>query len=99
MRQTHRAGEKLFVDFVGPALPLTDGGRAHVFVAALGASTYIFACATAGHKTEHWVSGMTRALAYISGVPQLIVPDNASPRSSRTCRRRTERIASSRPPG
>lgn len=76
MRQIHRAGEKLFVDFAGPTLPLTDGGRAHVFVAALGASSYTFACATAGQKTEHWVSGMTRALAYIGGVPQLIVPDN-----------------------
>lgn len=76
MRQIHRAGEKLFVDFAGPTLPLTNGGHAHVFVAALGASSYTFACATAGEKTEHWVDGMTRALTYIGGVPQLIVPDN-----------------------
>ena len=38
MRQIHRAGEKLFVDFAGPTLPLTTGRRAHIFVAAMGAS-------------------------------------------------------------
>ncbi|WP_413926074.1 Mu transposase domain-containing protein [Caballeronia cordobensis] len=46
MRQIHRAGEKLFVDFAGPTLPLTTGRRAHIFVAAMGASSYTFACAT-----------------------------------------------------
>jgi transposase len=56
MRQIHRAGEKLFVDFAGPTLALTDGSRAHVFVAALGASSYTFACATAGQKTEHRIA-------------------------------------------
>lgn len=76
MRQIHRAGEKLFVDYAGPTLALADGGRANIFVAALGASSYTFACATAGQKTEHWIAGMTRALAFIGGVPQMIVPDN-----------------------
>ena len=43
MRQQHRAGEKLFADFAGPAVPILarDGGvefEAHVFVAVLGAS-------------------------------------------------------------
>jgi transposase len=76
MQQVHRAGEKLFVDFAGPTLALTDGSRAHVFVAALGAFSYTFACATAGQKTEHWVDAMTRALTFIGGVPQMIVPDN-----------------------
>jgi transposase len=36
MRQIHRAGEKLFVDFAGPTLPLASGRRAHIFVAAIG---------------------------------------------------------------
>jgi len=47
MRQVHHAGEKLFIDFAGQTVPLTDGGRAHIFVAAMGASGYSFACATA----------------------------------------------------
>jgi len=46
MRQAHRSGEKLFIDFAGPTLPLADGGRAHFFVAALGASSYTYARAT-----------------------------------------------------
>jgi hypothetical protein len=46
MRQVHRAGEKLFIDYAGPTIGLTDGSRAHIFVAALGASSYIYACAT-----------------------------------------------------
>lgn len=37
MRQIHRAGEKLFIDYAGPTIALTDGSRAHIFVAALGA--------------------------------------------------------------
>jgi transposase len=43
MRQVHRAGEKLFIDFAGPTMALTDGSRAHIFVAAMGASSYTFA--------------------------------------------------------
>ena len=38
MRQHRRAGEKLFIDFAGSTMPLQDGRRAHVFVAAMGAS-------------------------------------------------------------
>ena len=39
MRQIHRAGEKLFIDFAGPTIGLTDGSRAHIFVAAMGVSS------------------------------------------------------------
>lgn len=46
LRQIHRAGEKLFIDFAGPTVGLSDGNRAHIFVAALGASSYTFVCAT-----------------------------------------------------
>ena len=45
MRQTHVAGEKLFVDYAGDTVPVFDGAtgeerQAHVFVAVLGASNY-----------------------------------------------------------
>ncbi|MGF6653013.1 transposase [Paraburkholderia youngii] len=76
MRQIHRAGEKLFVDFAGPTLPLTTGRRAHIFVAAMGASSYTFACATPAETMEDWLGGIARALTFYGGVPQLIVPDN-----------------------
>ena len=48
MRQTHAAGEKLFVDFAGDTVavfdPLTGVTRqAHIFVSALGASNFTYA--------------------------------------------------------
>ncbi len=76
MRQTHRAGEKLFIDFAGPTIELVGGSRAHIFVAALGASSYTFACATPRQTMADWLDGCARALTFIGGVPQLIVPDN-----------------------
>jgi hypothetical protein len=45
MRQHRRAGEKLFVDYAGSTVPLSDGARAQVFVSAMAASSYVFACA------------------------------------------------------
>lgn len=76
MRQIHRAGEKLFIDYAGPTIALTDGSRAHIFVAALGASSYTFACATPRETMADWLASTAKALSFIGGVPQLIVPDN-----------------------
>jgi transposase len=76
MRQIHRAGEKLFIDFAGPTLALSDGGRAHIYVAAMGASSYTFACATERETMTDWLDSTARALAFYGGVPTLIVPDN-----------------------
>ena len=76
MRQIHRAGEKLFIDFAGPTIALSDGGRAHIFVAAMGASSYTFACATPRETMVDWIESTVKALAFYGGVTQLIVPDN-----------------------
>lgn len=81
MRQTHRGGEKLFADYAGPAIPIIDAATgeirpASIFVAVLGASSYTFACATPGQTQADWLDGIGRALAFIGGVPELIVPDN-----------------------
>jgi len=76
MRQQHRAGEKLFVDYAGPTLDLADGGRGQVFVAAMGASSYTFACVTADQSMRSWLGSIARTLRFMGGVPQMIVPDN-----------------------
>ncbi|MGH8190337.1 MAG: IS21 family transposase [Rhodanobacteraceae bacterium] len=81
MRQTHRAGEKVFIDYAGPTVDIVnpDTGelrRAHIFVAVLGASNYTYACATEGEKQIDWLRGLTQALAFFGGVPALVVPDN-----------------------
>jgi transposase len=76
MRQIHRAGEKLFIDFAGPTVGLTDGSRAHIFVAAMGASSYTYACATPRETMVDWLDSTARALRYYGGCTQLIIPDN-----------------------
>ena len=81
MRQVHRAGEKLFADYAGPTVPIIDARTgeirpASIFVAVLGASSYTFACATAGQTQVDWLTGLGRAFIYIGGVTELIVPDN-----------------------
>lgn len=81
MRQVHRAGEKLFADYAGPTVPVVDAATgeirpAQIFVAVLGASNYTYACATAGQTQADWLQGIGQALAFIGGVPALIVPDN-----------------------
>jgi transposase len=77
MRQIHRAGEKLFIDYAGPTVALTDGGRAHIFVSAMGASSYTFAWATPRETMVDWIESTVRALHFYGGVTQLIIPDNA----------------------
>jgi transposase len=81
MRQIHRAGEKLFADFAGDTVPIVDAGsgeirRAHIFVAVLGASNYTYACATGAETQADWLGSIARALSFIGGVTELIVPDN-----------------------
>lgn len=81
MRQTHIAGEKLFVDYCGQTMPIVDPHtgeilcKAQVFVAVLGASNYTFAEATRSQQLEDWVMSHKRAFEFFGGVPQLVVPD------------------------
>lgn len=51
MRQIHKAGEKLFVDYAGQTLPIINPRtgevrESQIFLATLGASSYTFAEAT-----------------------------------------------------
>ena len=82
MRQTHLAGEKLFVDYAGQTVPLVDATTgeitaAQIFVATLGASNYTYACATMRQATADWIGAQIGALEFFGGVPRLIVPDQA----------------------
>jgi len=81
MRQLHKAGEKMFVDYAGHTLPIvnrTTGEirEAQIFVAVLGASSYTFAEATWSQNLPDWIGSHTRAFRFFGGVPQIIVPDN-----------------------
>jgi transposase len=81
LRQEHRAGEKVFVDYAGATIPIHDpeGGEprpAAVFVAVLGASSYTFAEATSGQDLRSWIGSHMRAFEFFGGVPEVVVPDN-----------------------
>jgi transposase len=81
MRQTHVAGEKLFVDFAGDTVPVIDpmtgdARQAHVFVAALGASNYTYAEARWSEGLADWIGVHVNALVDVGGVPKAVVCDN-----------------------
>jgi len=81
MRQVHRAGEKVFIDYCGPTVEIVDrhSGEiraAQIFVAVLGASSYTYAEATWTQALRDWIASHQRMLAFIGGVPALLIPDN-----------------------
>src|ERR1700680_3024593 len=81
MRQTHLAGEKLFVDWAGDTMPVFDPTTgeehcAHIFVAALGASNYTYAEARWTETLPDWIDAHVNAFAAIGGVSKTLVPDN-----------------------
>ena len=81
LRQVHLAGEKLFVDFAGHPMEVFDGvtgeaRRAEVFVAVLGASSFIYAEATWSQALPDWIAVHVNMLSFLGGVPRQIVSDN-----------------------
>lgn len=81
MRQLHKAGDKLFIDFCGPTVPIInpDTGeyrKAQIFVATLGATNYTYVEACESQKQESWLSAHANAFEFFGGVPKLLVPDN-----------------------
>ena len=91
MRQVHRAGEKLFIDYCGPTVPIVsrETGEirtAQIFVAVLGASNYTYAEATWTQTLPDWIASHQRAFQFFGGVPELLVPDNLKAGVSLACR-------------
>jgi len=81
LRQEHRAGEKLFVDFAGDTIPIHNPitgeiSRGHLFVGVLGCSNYTYAEVTATEKLPDWIGAQVHALEDIGGIPLVVVPDN-----------------------
>lgn len=91
MRQEHRAGEKMFVDYCGRTLPIVDPATgevkdAQVFVAVMGASNYTFAEATWSQTLPDWTGSHVRAFAFMEAVPRCLVPDNLKSGVTKSCR-------------
>jgi transposase len=90
MRQQHRAGEKLFVDYAGQTVPVVDPATgeirdAQIFIAVLGASNYTYAEATWSQSLADWIGSHVRAFAFLGGVPELVVPDNLKSGVAKAC--------------
>jgi transposase len=91
MRQEYRGGEKMFVDFSGDGIPWIQHGtgeilEAQLFVAALGASSSIYAEAFPSQELPHWIAGHVHAYEYFAGVTRLTIPDQPRTAVSKPCR-------------
>ena len=78
---THKAAEKLYIDFAGKKLSYTDPGTGEiisceVFVACLPYSDYGFAIAVESQRIDDFIHALVCCLNHLGGVPQVIVPDN-----------------------
>ena len=91
LRQEHRAGEKMFVDYAGQTVPIIDPcsgeiRKAHIFIAVLGASSYTYAQATLAEDLPSWIKAHIHAFEFFQGVTEIIVPDNLKVGVTSPCR-------------
>lgn len=91
MRQIHKAGDKLFIDYSGDTVPINDRltgeiRQAEIFVAVLGASNYTYADATWTQTLPDWIGSHVRVFRYLGGVTALLVPDNLKSAITKFCR-------------
>lgn len=91
MRQVHRAGEKVFIDYSGDTVAVIDpkSGEirtAEIFVATLGASKYAYAEATWTQTLPDWIGSNIRMLEFFGAVPSLWIPDNLKAAIKTACR-------------
>ncbi len=78
LRHDHRAGEKLFIDFAGQTIPITDPRtgeitQAQLFVAVMGASNHTYVEALASQELPHWLGAHVRAFEFMGGAPAILV--------------------------
>ena len=89
MRQEHRAGDKMFVDFCD-GLPLVNQAtgeiiRTHLFVGVWGFSNLTYVEAVADQAAPSWARCHVRAFTYSGVVPHALVPDNLKSGVTKPC--------------
>ena len=90
MRQTHTAGEKIFVDYAGPTIDIYNqetgaAQQAMIFVGVLGASNFTYAEATFTRSLPDWIGSHVRMFEYFGGVSEMIIPDNEKSAVNKAC--------------
>jgi transposase len=91
LRQTYRAGERMFVDYAGMTMSLRDpqsgqDREVQIFVAALGASHYLYAQATLSQQQPDWIESHIHAFEYFGGVAAITTSDNLKSGVIHACR-------------
>jgi transposase len=81
MRQVHKAGEKLFIDYAGTTVPITNRKTgevkpAQLYLATLGASSYTYAEVTWTQSTIDFISSSVNTFEFFGGVSEQLIPDN-----------------------
>ena len=91
MRQIHKAGDKVFIDYSGATVDIIDPETneirsTQIFVGVLGASKYTFAEATWSQQLPDFLGSQRRMFEFFGGVPALVVPDNLRSAVTKACR-------------
>jgi transposase len=91
MRLTHKAGEKVFVDYAGQTIPVVDPQtgeihQAQIFIGVLGASNYTYVEAQWSQELPNWIGGHVRMFEFFGGAPEIVVPDNLKAGVKHPCR-------------
>ncbi len=81
MRQQHIPGEKLFIDYIGDRLPITNPSTGEItqhplFISCLGFSSYIYIEVSKSQNTLDFCNSIVNNLNFCKGVPKYLVPDN-----------------------
>ncbi|MDQ0277766.1 hypothetical protein QO003_002069 [Arthrobacter silviterrae] len=97
----HEPGRTMQVDWAGQTLPVTDAltgqvSKAYLFAAVLPYSGMVFARASLSMNLAAWIDLHVRALEYFSGVPQILIPDNAKTATYRPQRKDPQRLLNDR---
>lgn len=91
LRQTYKAGEKMFVDYAGQTVPIHNRvtgeiTETSIFVTALGSSNYTYVEAQLDESLGNWIGGHVRAFEYFGGVTKTTIIDNLKSGVTKTCR-------------
>ena len=90
MRQEHRAGEKVFIDY-SDGLSFVDLLTGEIiltqlFLAVWGASNYTYAEATLSQTLPDWIRSHVHAFEYFCCTPRVLVPDNLKSGVNKACK-------------
>lgn len=91
LRQRHKFGESMFVDYAGQTVSIYDRitgsvAQAQIFVAVLGGSNYTYVEASVDQGLSSWTGSHVRSFEYFGGVPERVVPDNLKSGVQKACR-------------